>query len=168
MRFQVWLLMVMIISLCAPPNVLAIEVDEYWPVKSKYPDSRITDTLAISKRYLRGIEEIATVHQPNTLDSTDEERAVTMPTGLSNAVSKVAEWVHKKLIQVIKLVAGRSAADKIEMKLTNNVYFPSLYRMKATPEYFLNRARQQVDPIKKINEEEAAKQFAAWIAKNHP
>ncbi|OWZ11825.1 RxLR effector protein [Phytophthora megakarya] len=168
MRFQVWLLMAMLISLCTPPNVLAIEVDEYWPVKSKRPDSTATETLAISKRFLRGIEETVTVDQPNTLESTDEERAAPVPNELSNAVSKVTERVHGKLMRGIQKVAGQPAADKLRMKLDNNVYFPSLYRMKVTPDYFLIRASQQVDPIKKLDEEEAAKQFAAWIAKNHP
>ncbi|OWZ20319.1 Avirulence (Avh) protein [Phytophthora megakarya] len=125
-------------------------------------------TVAKMLGFPKRIEETVTVDQPNTLESTDEQRAAPVPNELSTAVSKVTERVAEKVFHGIQKVAGQSAAEKVAMKVTNHVSFPILYRMKTTPDYFLIRAKQQVDPIKRLMDEEAAKQFAAWIAKNHP
>ncbi|OWZ07310.1 RxLR effector protein [Phytophthora megakarya] len=151
----------MLISLCALlPTVLAVEVDG----NSKFPDSIAIKTLPDSKRFLRGTTSAVEMSQPDILKSNDEERVLTV----STAGEKVAQWAHKGLYQAIKLVAGRRVADKIEMILTDYVYLPLLYRMKTTPRQFLERARQQIDPIKKKGNEEAAELYTAWIAKYHP
>ncbi|OWZ10827.1 RxLR effector protein [Phytophthora megakarya] len=160
MRFQAWLLAALLISLCTLlPTVLAVEVNG----NAKFPDSTATKTLPDSKRFLRVTTSTVEMSQPDILESNDEERAIT----LSSAASKVNLWVHKGLYQGIKLVAGQRAADKISMKIADHVYFPLLYRMKTTPEYFLERASQEIDPIIKMNNEKAAKLFSAWIAKYH-
>ncbi|OWY98757.1 RxLR effector protein [Phytophthora megakarya] len=161
MRFQTWLQVALLISLCALlPTVLAVEVDG----NSKFPDLIATKTLPDSKRFLRTTTATVEAGQPNTLESNDEERVLTV----STAAGKVAQWAHKVLYQAIKLVAGRRIADKVETKLVDHVYSPLLYRMKITPEYFLEQARLQTDPIKKMKYEEAAKLFTTWIAKYHP
>ncbi|OWZ00496.1 RxLR effector protein [Phytophthora megakarya] len=142
MRLQDWIPLAMLIALFTPlSTVLSLEANSNGPSEVK----AATNFVGISERLLRGNRDITTgIEKLNTMEGSDDERAIAVPQGLQNAVINSAKWPQKQLFSAIEMVAGRRAADKAAMMMVDKVWFPILYMRKMTPgKYRRLRARNR-------------------------
>ncbi|OWZ02321.1 RxLR effector protein [Phytophthora megakarya] len=143
MKLQVWILCAMLIALFAPFSTgLAIESD------TNGPSTLIsgTDAIAASKRSLR----VGEIEKPNSVESTDEERAITTSQKLKNAADKSLKWLKINVLRQSSKPQTTTAKFKTKMK---HMLFRIGHWFGWRPNKIKNKALH--------------KEFTAWAKKNN-